>query len=98
MRYSGTDSPILSVSPLEISVSRLLSKRAKSFWVRPWAFRSSLMRSAIPKDKSNSAFCSEMCIRDRPRTLATLMDGYARTPGVNLQDVYKRQVKANMES
>ena len=41
----------------------------------------------------------------QPRTLATLMDGYARTPGVNLhgiqvpqyahllpEDVYKRQV------
>ena len=48
----------LPVSHFEISESRLLSKRAKSFWVSPLAFRISLMRSAIPKDKSNSAFCS----------------------------------------
>ena len=48
----------LPVSHLEISESRLLSNRAKSFWVSPLAFRISLMRSAIPKDKSNSAFCS----------------------------------------
>lgn len=48
----------LPVSHLEISESRWLSNRAKSFWVSPLAFRISLMRSAIPKDKSNSAFCS----------------------------------------
>ena len=48
----------LPVSHLEISESRLLSNRAKSFWVSPLAFRISLMRLAIPKDKSNSAFCS----------------------------------------
>ena len=48
----------LPVSHFEISESRLLSNRAKSFWVSPLAFRISLIRSAIPKDKSNSAFCS----------------------------------------
>ena len=48
----------LPVSHLEISESRLLSRRAKSFWVSPFALRISLMRSAIPKDNSNSAFCS----------------------------------------
>ena len=48
----------LPVSHFEISESRLFSNRAKSFWVSPLAFRISLMRSAIPKDKSNSAFCS----------------------------------------
>ena len=48
----------LPVSHLEISESRLLSRRAKSFWVSPLALRISLMRSAIPKDNSNSAFCS----------------------------------------
>lgn len=48
----------LPVSHLEIFESRLLSNRAKSFWVSPLAFRISLMRSVIPKDKSNSAFCS----------------------------------------
>lgn len=48
----------LPVSHLEISESRLLSRRANSFWVSPLAFKISLMRSAIPKDNSNSAFCS----------------------------------------
>ena len=46
------------MSHLEISDSRLLSNRAKSFWVSPLAFRISAIRSAIPNDKSNSAFCS----------------------------------------
>ena len=48
----------LPVCHLEISEFRLFSNRAKSFWVSPLALRISLMRSAIPKDKSNSAFCS----------------------------------------
>lgn len=46
------------VSHLEISDSRLFSNRAKSFCVSPFSFKISQMRSAMPKDNSNSAFCS----------------------------------------
>ena len=48
----------LPVNHLDTSESRLCSKWAKSFWVRFLLFRTSLMRSAIPKERSNSAFCS----------------------------------------
>ena len=41
-----------------ISDSLLWSFWAKSFWVRFFAFRTSLMRSAILNLSSNSAFCS----------------------------------------
>lgn len=48
----------LPVSHFDISESRLFSIWAKSFWVSPLDFRMSLILSAMPKDKSNSAFCS----------------------------------------
>ena len=48
----------LPVNHLGISDSLLCSFWAKSFWVRFFAFRTSLMRSAIPNESSNSAFCS----------------------------------------
>ena len=48
----------LPVNHLDISDSLLWSFWAKSFWVRFFAFRTSLMRSAIPNESSNSAFCS----------------------------------------
>ena len=48
----------LPVIHLDISDSLLWSFWAKSFWVRFFDFRTSLMRSAIPNESSNSAFCS----------------------------------------
>ena len=48
----------LPVNHLDISDSLLWSFWAKSFWVRFFAFRTSLMRSAISNESSNSAFCS----------------------------------------
>ena len=48
----------LPVNHLDISDSLLWSFWAKSFWVRFFAFRTSLMRSAILNESSNSAFCS----------------------------------------
>ena len=46
------------VSHFDISDSRLLSICAKSFCVSPLSFRSLLIRSAMPYESSNSAFCS----------------------------------------
>ena len=71
----------LPVNHLEISESRLLSNRAKSFWVSPLAFRISLMRSAIPKDKSNSAFCSAS-VYQVEQTISLLSLNIAKNFGV----------------
>ena len=48
----------LPVSHFDISDSLLLSKCARSFCVRFFSIKISLNLSAMPNDKSNSAFCS----------------------------------------
>lgn len=55
------------VNHLEISDSRLLSIRAKSFWVSPLAFKISQIRSAMPYESSNSAFCSAGIVAKQSR-------------------------------